>query len=223
MDRVESVIDWMHRLYGIILGWALDASQDGAGDGAPDVRGSLFIVPLVGQEFVPEADQSFISLRLNTPVGSSLEFTNAKVLEVEQALKAIPEVQLAITTVGTDDGRNYARVNLRLSEPGERARTQKEIEKAVRELVRPIPGIELALGFDRPVWVNLLGPDPDTMTRLINEFAAKVAKVPGIADLEVSEKARNPGAVRPPQQRSGVRARHQRAAGRRHDPAAARR
>ncbi len=40
--------------------------------------------------------------------------------------------------------------------------------------------------------MNLLGPDPETMTKLINEFAAKVAKVPGIADLEISEKARNP-------------------------------
>ncbi len=42
------------------------------------------------------------------------------------------------------------------------------------------------------MWVNLLGPDPETMTRLIGEFAAKVAKIPGIADLEISEKARNP-------------------------------
>ena len=31
-----------------------------------------------------------------------------------------------------------------------------------------------------------------TLTTLINEFAAKVAKVPGIADLETSEKAANP-------------------------------
>jgi hydrophobe/amphiphile efflux-1 (HAE1) family protein len=192
MDRVERVIDWMHRVYGAVLEWALDHRKTVLVGALLTFAASLFIVPLVGTEFVPEADQSFISLRLNTPVGSSLEYTNAKVLEVEQALKAIPEVQLAITTVGTDDGRNYARVNLRLSDATERSRSQKDIEKSVRELVRPIPGIELALGFDRPVWVNLLGPDPDTMTRLINEFAAKVAKVPGIADLEVSEKARNP-------------------------------
>jgi hydrophobic/amphiphilic exporter-1 (mainly G- bacteria), HAE1 family len=179
-------------VYGAVLEWALDHRKTVLVAALLTFAASLFIVPLVGTEFVPEADQSFISLRLNTPVGSSLEYTNAKVLEVEQALKAIPEVQLAITTVGTDDGRNYARVNLRLSDATERSRSQKDIEKSVRELVRPIPGIELALGFDRPVWVNLLGPDPDTMTRLINEFAAKVAKVPGIADLEVSEKARNP-------------------------------
>jgi multidrug efflux pump subunit AcrB len=225
MDRVERGVEWLHRVYGVILEWVLDDRHRRIFVPTLSVgnalwhwdrsllrprwatithRGivlwvalltlvaSVFIVPLVGTEFVPEADQSFISLRLNTPVGSSLEYTNAKVTEVEEALKAIPEVQLAITTVGTDDGRNYARVNLRLTESTQRRRSQKEIEKQVRELVRPIPGIELALGFDRPVWVNLLGPDPDTMTKLINEFAVKVGKVPGIADLEVSEKARNP-------------------------------
>jgi len=192
MDRVERAIDWMHRLYAVILEWALSHRVAVLVIALVTFVGSLFIVPLVGTEFVPEADQSFISLRLNTPVGSSLEYTNAKVLEVEQALKPISEAQLMITTVGTEDGRNYARVNLRLTDAAERTRSQKDIERQVRELLRPIPGIELALGFDRPVWVNLLGPDPETMTKLINDFAAKVAKVPGIADLEVSEKARNP-------------------------------
>ena len=47
-------------------------------------------MPLVGTEFMPEADQGFISLRLNTPVGSSLEYTDGKVREVEEALKAVP-------------------------------------------------------------------------------------------------------------------------------------
>ena len=42
------------------------------------------------------------------------------------------------------------------------------------------------------MWVNLLGPDPEMLTTLINEFAEKVAKIQGIADLETSEKAAAP-------------------------------
>ncbi len=71
-------------------------------------------MPLVGTEFMPEADQGFISLRLNTPVGSSLEYTDSKVRQVEETLKQFPEIALAMTTVGTEEGRNYARVNLKL-------------------------------------------------------------------------------------------------------------
>ena len=153
---------------------------------------SFAVLPFIGKEFAPQVDESFISLRLNTPVGTSLESTNAKVRDVEQALKQFPEIELAMTTVGSWDGRNYARVNLRLTERSARARSQKELERAIRSAIKPIPGIELALGYDRPIWVNLLGPDPDTLKVLISEFAEKVAKVPGIADMETSEKAANP-------------------------------
>src|SRR5207237_4572562 len=118
--------------------------------------------------------------------------TDSKVLEVEAALKSFPEIVLAMTTVGSWDGRNYARVNLKLTDRGARARSQKDLERAIRTALRPIPGIELALGYDRPIWVNLLGPDPDTLKQLINEFAEKVAKVPGIADMQTSEEAINP-------------------------------
>ena len=192
MDRIEHVIDSVHVLYGEILAWALGHRVKVLAIAILTLLASIPVVGLVGTEFIPEADQSFISLRMATPVGSSLDYTNGKVLEVEQALKAFPEIELAMSTVGTEEGRNYARVNLKLVEIAHRHRTQKQIEKAIRDTLNPIPGITLTLGFDRPVWVNLLGPDPDTMTRLINEFAEKVAKIPGIADLEVSEKARNP-------------------------------
>ncbi len=97
-----------------------------------------------------------------------------------------------MTTVGSDEGRNYARVNLKLTDRGDRSRSQKEIERAIRSEVKSIPGIELTFGFNRPVWVNLLGPDPQTLATLIGEFAEKVARVPGIADLETSEKAAAP-------------------------------
>jgi HAE1 family hydrophobic/amphiphilic exporter-1 len=154
--------------------------------------GSFALLPLIGKEFMPQVDESFISLRLNTPVGTSLESTDGKVREVEAVLKQFPEIVLAMTTVGSWDGRNYARVDLKLTGRGERVRSQKDLEKAIRSALKPIPGIELALGYDRPIWVNLLGPDPDTLKVLINEFAEKVAKVPGIADMETSEKALNP-------------------------------
>jgi len=153
---------------------------------------SLPIAGLVGTEFVPDSDQGFISLRLNTPVGSSLEYTDSKARQVEAALKNIPEIALTMTTIGTEEGRNYARVNLKLVDLQQRSRSQKELERVIRKEIKPIPGIEGAFGFDRSVWVNLLGPDPATMTQLIGEFADKVAKIKGIADLEISEKAAAP-------------------------------
>jgi multidrug efflux pump subunit AcrB len=223
MDRVESVVEWVHKVYGKLLEWAISDAKHklyvpvvwlwrSGGKWKFTAKwsritnrgivlwtavliffGSFTLLPFIGKEFSPQVDESFISLRLNTPVGTSLEFTDTKVREVEQVLRQFPEIVLAMTTVGSAwDGRNYARINLKLTSRGERARTQKDLEKAIRDALKPVPGIELALGYDRPIWVNLLGPDPDTLKQLIAEFAAKVAKVPGIADMETSEKAANP-------------------------------
>jgi multidrug efflux pump subunit AcrB len=192
MDRVERGIERVHELYGATLEWALGRRKSVIAIALVSFFGSFLIVPLVGTEFIPEADTGFISLRLNTPVGSSLEYTDGKVQQVEATLKRIPDIALVMTTVGTEEGRNYGRVNLRLSDRAGRSRSQKEIERAIRAELKPIPGIELALGFNRPVWVNLLGPDPATLTALIGDFAKKVATVPGIADLEISEKAASP-------------------------------
>src|SRR6266542_2137739 len=192
MDRVERAIEWMHHVYGDVLEWALAHRKSVGAIALVTFAASFGLVPLVGTEFIPEADQGFLSLRLNTPVGSSLEYTDTKVRQVEDVLKTIPEVALAMTTVGTEEGHNYARVNLKLTERSVRARSQKQVERAIRAALKPLPGIEPTFGFDRAVWVNLLGPDPAMMTQLIGEFAEKVAKVPGIADLEISEKAANP-------------------------------
>src|SRR6266496_4139953 len=192
MDRVERGIEWLHKLYCAILEWALTHRKSVIALALVTFFASFAVVPLVGTEFVPEADQSFISLRLNTPVGSSLEYSDSKVRQIEAALKAVPEIAMTMTTIGTEEGRNYTRVNLKLVDRSGRTRSQKEIEQAIRKELKPIPGVELAFGFDRPVWVNLLGPDPPTMTQLIGEFAQKVAKIPGIADLEISEKAAAP-------------------------------
>src|SRR5579862_8671466 len=192
MERVEGGVDALHRVYAVVLAWALSHRKSVVAIALGSFFASFFVVPLVGSEFMPEVDQGFISLRLNTPVGSSLEYTNGKVLEAEETLEQFREIELAMTTVGTQDGRNYARINLKLVDAKDRKRSQKDLERAIRAALRPIPGIELAFGFDRPIWFNVLGPDPDTLSKIAAEFAAKVAKVPGIADLETSDKAANP-------------------------------
>lgn len=189
---IQRLIDGVHAIYADVLRWALGHRKTVLAIALGSFFASFLIVPLVGTEFIPEVDQGFISLRLNTPVGSSLEYTNAKVAEAEQVLKRFPEISMAMTTIGTDDGRNYARVNLKLTDRSKRARSQKDLERAIRKALKPIPGIELALGYDRPIWFNVLGPDPETLSRLARTFADRIAGIRGIADLETSDKAANP-------------------------------
>ena len=222
MERIEHVVEALHRVYGRMLDWALQTrrrrvwlpvfgmvhaakSRDWRQLGTVSNRGivlwaaaviffgSFGLVPMIGTEFFPEDDDGFTSLRINTPIGSSLEYMDAKTRQVEEALKDFPEIELIDTQVGTDEGRNYARLNLKLTDVQKtHRRPQKEIETALRERVSSIAGLELSVGFNKPIFVSILGPDASQLTAISQQLMAKMAKIPGIADLESSEKGANP-------------------------------
>ncbi len=159
---------------------------------------------LVGSEFVPQTDQGFTQLTLRMPVGSSLERSDAKVRQIEDIVSAIPEVAIVSTWVGGAGQRNQAWLNIALKARKDRQRSQKEVEDAIRALIAKIPGTDASVGFDRPVYVAILGSDSEGLARVAAEFAEQVKLIPGIVDVELSAKPGlpayavrlKPGAVR---------------------------
>jgi len=193
MARIEHGVEWVHRLYGKLLVWSLAHRIKVLLIATASFIGSFLIVPLVGTEFMPETDQGFISLRLNTPIGSGLEYTDSKMWQVEEALKAFPEIEIVETNVGTDEGKNYARINLKLSERKRtHRRSQKDLEQAIRSRLAAIAGIELSVGFNKPIFISILGPDAGKLTEISQGVMKQVAAIKGIADLESSERGANP-------------------------------
>ncbi|MGZ5081169.1 MAG: efflux RND transporter permease subunit, partial [Usitatibacter sp.] len=193
MSRIEAGIEKMHVNYGILLEWALAHRVKVMAIAVAVFIGSFALVPFVGTEFMPDSDEGRTSFRLTTPVGSSLEYTDAKARQVEELLRTYPEVDMMIANVGTGEGRNVARIEVRLVDRHKAPRrTQKQFEAAVRERIRSIPGVELAVGYNRPIWINLLGPSPEELADLTGGILDKMSRIKGITDLETSNKAQNP-------------------------------
>ncbi|MDO9290648.1 MAG: efflux RND transporter permease subunit, partial [Hydrogenophaga sp.] len=88
-DRVQ---DDLTELYQGTLRWSLQHKLATLGLALVVFVSSLFMVPLLGTEFVPKADFSETSLSFHTPVGSSLQATEAKTRQVEAILREFPEV-----------------------------------------------------------------------------------------------------------------------------------
>ncbi len=154
---------------------------------------ALVLAGFVGSEFVPQTDQSFTQLSLRMPVATSLERGDAKVAQVEAILKNYPEIKTVSAVVGAAGdgmatGRNQAVLNIALTDRKERKRTQKQIEDALREDLSRIPGIELSVGFDRPVWITLLGNDAEQLTKAANDLADRIRKVAGAVDVDTTVK-----------------------------------
>ncbi len=206
-------LDVLHDAYERLIRWVFERPKRNRlivlGVGLASFVGAIGLAPLVGSEFIPQTDQGFTQLAIRMTVGSSLARSDEKVRQVEAIVAAFPEVKTISTNVGGQGtglavGRNQASLNIGLVERSERKRTQKQIEDAIRAEIAKIPGIEVSVGFDRPIYVAILGSDAQGLAKVASEFAEQVRKVPGIADVELSVKPGlpayavrlKPGAVR---------------------------
>ncbi len=226
LDAFEHFVQWMHRVYGRLLGWALSEKRYRLWLPRPTPirfvrekyatramvrrmtitpRGIVlwaalgtFVVAIallasgkIGTEFVPEVDQSWISLRLTTPPGISLENADQKTRQVEAALADLTEVVATDVNIFGFD-RNSVRIQLKLKDRDKRARSQKQIEQIIRERIARIPGVTVSIGFNTPIFIAILGPDVEKLNAITREMAAQIGKIPGIVDLETSMKPGTP-------------------------------
>jgi hydrophobe/amphiphile efflux-1 (HAE1) family protein len=192
MDFVERGVDLVHVWYGKVLAVALDWRKTTLALTAAIFVGSLMLVPMIGGEMFPETDDGRIFLRFKTPVGSSLEYTDSKVKQVEAALKPFKEIDAIVANIGTRDGRNTSDVILKLTDAKKtHRRSQKEMEKAIRERLAPIAGIQLSVG-QKPIFIAILGTDEAKLEAVAQRLMARMRNIKGVADLEYSQEGANP-------------------------------
>jgi len=162
---------------------------------------SVFMVPLLGTEFVPKADFSETSLSFYTPVGSSLEATEAKARQVESIVREFPEVRYTLSTINTGNaqGKMYASLFIRMVDRKERSRSVDEMASVLRERLRQVPGITVthvglvdAVGGNKQVEFSLQGPDLKELERLSRLVSERIRDIPGLVDLDSSVKPDKP-------------------------------
>ncbi len=192
MEQVEHGIDRVHVWYGKTLQVALNWRKSTLALALGLFVGSLMLMPLVGGEMFPETDEGFISLSFKTPVGSSLQYTDSKVQQVEAALAEFKEIDSKSTTIGTWNGRNAAQVNLKLTDIKKtKRRSQKEMEKVIRARLQSIAGITMSVGW-KPIFIAILGRDEAKLDEVAHKLMDKMRNIKGVADIEYSQEGANP-------------------------------
>jgi HAE1 family hydrophobic/amphiphilic exporter-1 len=189
-DAYQSILRWSlaHKLATVIGSVAIFAT-------------SIVMVPLLGTEFVPKADYSETSLNFYTPVGSSLELTEAKAKQVQAIVREFPEVRYTLATVntGVQAGKIYASVYVRLVDRKDRDRSVDELAGILRERLKQVPGITVthaglldAVGGNKQIELSLQGPDLKELERLSVLAMQRIRTVPGLVDLDSSVKPDKP-------------------------------
>ncbi len=188
LDKQQAGMDWLHLKYDGWLRWSLARRKTTLAIAAATFFGSFLIVPFIGSEFVPQEDNNWTSVQIQTPIGSSLTYTNTKAEQVESALKDFPEIKRVSKTVN----KNNAWFELQLVNKETRKRTQKQLDDAIRTRLNRIAGLEINIGFNRPIQVFVMGPDINELNRISQGVMAKMRDVKGLVDIESTYKPTNP-------------------------------
>ena len=154
---------------------------------------------VVGTEFFPAADRSELTLVVDTPPGSSLEYTQEKMQEITRIVRAHPEVEYVYGTAGgqtgaVDEGNLY----VRLVPQDRRAKSQQEIGGELRREARSVAGANAWVssgmfgGNQKQIQVQLSGPDIGVLNRLAATLERKVEQVPGAVDVGLSTRGQRP-------------------------------
>ncbi len=164
--------------------------------------GSFGLVRFIGVEFVPQADLGEQVITIETPVGSSLEYTTAKLRQVDAAVREFPEIAYTYGTVNTGyvQGKNQASLYLRYKDLSQRKRSPEQMAQPIRERLAAIPGIKISVnipggpagGVQKLIQLSLQGPDMATLDRLSRQVMDMTAAIPGAVDVDRNLKAARP-------------------------------
>ncbi|MFZ2651978.1 MAG: efflux RND transporter permease subunit [Burkholderiaceae bacterium] len=189
------------RLYETILGWSLRHRLATLGLAALSFVASFVVIPLLGTEFVPKADYSETFVNFHTPVGSSIEVTEAKARQVEAILREQPQVKYTLATInpGQVSGKMYASIYVRLVDRKDRKLNVDQLSVPLRERLSRVAGITVthvglldAVGGTKPLQVSLQGSDLRELERLTAAVLPRLRAIPGLVDLDSSAKPNKP-------------------------------
>ena len=205
IGRVTHAFDrWTEKLsegYQSILRWSLVWKKTTLLIALGTFVVSIGMVRFLGTEFVPKADFGESNISFYTPVGSSLEATEAKARQVEAIIRERPEVLYTLSTINTGNaqGKIYANVYVRLANRKERSLSVDQISAQLRERLSKVAGITVtqagtldAVGGNKQIELALKGTDLKELERLTVQVMAKLRDIPGLVDLDSSVKPAKP-------------------------------
>jgi multidrug efflux pump len=161
--------------------------------------GVFMILP---SEFVPSQDQSRVSVRIQTAVGSDITETDTLLIKAEDVVKKHPEVIQVFSFVGGmggGGGVNSGMLYVTLVPPRERKMSQADLSGVLRRELNSIPGLRAVIqdtsqqGFTAqrgfPVEFSVRGADWNELVpisqRLMDELSASGAVVDLDSDYRV--------------------------------------
>ncbi|EXA68223.1 MMPL family protein [Acinetobacter baumannii 348935] len=165
--------------------------------------GALAVSKLIGTEFVPVPDKGEIRIKFETPVDASLEYSQAKLQQVDKIVRQHPDVRATYGVINgvTDRGKNHVSLRVTVTPRTEREKSLNDLNNEFRQRLQSVGGItitsvasadETVSGGQKPIMISIKGPDLNELQKISDRFMVEMAKIDGIVDLESSLKEPKP-------------------------------
>jgi cobalt-zinc-cadmium resistance protein CzcA len=210
-ESENAIVMSLKRLYRPLLSWAMASPIKVVAIGAGVFVFSLLLFTRLGGEFVPTLDEKNIAMQANRIPSTSLTQSQAMQFEVENAIRAFPEVAYVFSKTGTAEVATdpmppnltdtFVFLKPQNEWPDPHLPKEKLIEK-IEAAVEKLPGNiyefsqpiqlrfnELLAGVRGDIAVKVFGEDFDVMLRVANHIASILHSIPGAADVKVEQVA----------------------------------
>ncbi|OGS00818.1 MAG: acriflavine resistance protein B [Elusimicrobia bacterium RBG_16_66_12] len=193
------------------LAWTLDRRWTVVGLGGLFFILSATSVKKLRKEFVPAQDQGMFLMRMETPVGSSMEFTDGKFKEAEAWLMKNPAVARYYGAVGGFGGGevNAGMMFVTLKPRRERPKNpdgspvgQGQVMADARKALNALPSLRAFImdlsqgGFSSsrgfPIEFTVRGPDWDVLTKSAAELKKRLEQSGSVVDVDTDYKTGMP-------------------------------
>jgi HAE1 family hydrophobic/amphiphilic exporter-1 len=204
LDKFNRWFDRQAERYQRVIGWALDHRLAMVGIAVGSFVGAIVLqATLGGAGFIPVSDRSEVSLIVETPPGSNLEYTRLKSEEVARIARSHPEVAYTYTAIGTPiplraPGVDQSLIYVRLIPKADRDISQEALGAILRSEVSRVGGASVSVftsgfgGAMKQIQIEMRGEDPTILTRLATRAADLVRQVPGAVDVGLSTRGERP-------------------------------
>ena len=158
------------------------------------VASSGFFFANVGKAFAPDADEGRFLVSLRTPLGSSIDYTDAKLREVEAILDTHPEIRSEFSLIGLGAAGqvNQGTVVVRMVPRGERTLKQQDVIPMLRQeftriagarvFAAPYPMVQGARG--EPLQFVLTGTNLQELGQHAQALQRKLAALPALGRID---------------------------------------
>lgn len=187
-----------------LLGFAINHRGLVLGSVLLAFSGSLLLIPLVGVELMPAADESEVRVNAEMAVGIRLDLVDKTFQKIEAIVKQeVPEIKNTVSYIGGSfwrtQGTNTGEMRIALKPVKERNRSSEEIAAALRKKFIFMPGVtirtragrglfllHIGSGGDEKVQVEIRGHDLEISDVLAHKVEEIIGNVAGITDTRIS-------------------------------------